>query len=48
MSNFVTLWASMFSVLQDFLLSEPIIWFVGLFVLFMLVALLYKVFNITK
>lgn len=48
MQSFVTFWASMFQVVQDFLLSEPIIWFIGLFVLFILVGLLQKVFNISK
>lgn len=48
MSNFVTFWAEMFGIVQDFLLAEPIIWFVAIFVLFMLVGLLYRVFNITK
>lgn len=48
MSNFVSFWSAMFDVVQDFLLSEPIIWFVGLFILFILVGLLRQVFNISK
>lgn len=48
MQSFVTFWASMFEVVQDFLLSDPIIWFVGLFMLFIIVGLLQKILNISK
>lgn len=48
MSNFVMLWSDLFQVVSDFLLSEPAVWFVGVFLLFMIVALLRKVFNLSR
>lgn len=33
MQSFVSFWSQLFGILSDFLLSEPIIWFVGVLLL---------------
>lgn len=48
MQNVLTFWESFLSMIADFLLEEPIIYFVALIVLLMVVALLQRVFNIQK
>lgn len=48
MSNFVNLWTDILNIIADFLLSEPIIWFVGIIVLLLIVAILQRVFNISR
>lgn len=48
MQNLLIFWRSFLDLVSDFLLSEPIIYFVGLVLLLMLVALLQRVFNISK
>ena len=48
MQNFVTFWADLFDIVSDFLLSSPIIWFVGIFILISLVGFLQKAFNISR
>lgn len=46
MQDFVSFWSAMFSIVCDFLLSEPIIWFVGIFVLICVCGLLQRLINI--
>lgn len=48
MQNAVTFWSSLFQIISDFLLSEPIIYFVSIIILLMIVALLQRVFNISR
>lgn len=48
MPDFVNFWASMFGVFQDFLLSSPIVWFTGLFILFAILCLVHKALNIHR
>ena len=48
MSNVVSFWSSMFSVFSDFLLSEPIVYFVSLLLLFFVVSLLSRLLNISN
>lgn len=45
MQNFVSLWSSLFTVVCDFLISEPIVWFVGVFILILLCSFLQKLLN---
>lgn len=46
MQNFVTFWSDLFGIVCDFLLSAPIIWFVGVFILICLCSFLQKLVNI--
>ena len=46
MQNFVSFWSDMFEVVCDFLLSAPIIWFVGIFILICLCGFLEKLLNL--
>lgn len=48
MQNVVTFWSSMFSVVSDFLMAEPVVYFVALILLMVIVALLQRVFNISR
>lgn len=43
MQDFVTFMASMLSTICDFLLSEPIIWFVGIFLLSAVAGFVFKI-----
>ena len=43
MQNFVTFWGEMFSLVADFLMSEPVIWFVGLFILIVIAGFITKI-----
>lgn len=46
MQNFVAFWSDMLGVVSSFLLSEPIVWFVGCFVLIFILGFLQKLLNI--
>lgn len=46
MQNFVSFWSSMLDIVSDFLLAEPIIWFVGCFILIFILGFLQKLLNI--
>lgn len=46
MQNFVIFWSSMLDIVSDFLLSEPIIWFIGCFILIFILGFLQKLLNI--
>ena len=46
MQNFVSFWSDLFEIVCDFLLAEPIIWFVGVLVLILLIGFLQKLINI--
>ena len=48
MQNFVSFWASMFDIVCDFLLSDPIIYFVGLFILIVIVGFIKEIVTISK
>ena len=48
MQNFVIFWSDFLEIVCDFLLSTPIIWFVGIFILISLFGFLQKAFNISK
>lgn len=48
MSNFVSLWSSLFQILADFLSAEPVIWFVGVFLLFAVVGLVHKLLTLNR
>lgn len=46
MPYFVSFWSDLFQIVCDFLLAEPIIWFVGVLILILLVGFLQKLLNI--
>lgn len=46
MQNFVSFWSDLFQIVCDFLLSEPIIWFVGVIVLILVTGFLQKLVHI--
>lgn len=48
MQNVVIFWESLFEIIADFLLSEPIVYFVSIIILLCIVALLQRVFNISR
>lgn len=43
MQNFVSFWGSMFELVSDFLLSEPIIWFVGILILILIAGFIRSI-----
>lgn len=48
MQNFVSFWSSMFQIVSDFLMSDPIIYFVGLFILIVLVGFIREIITVSK
>lgn len=48
MQNFVTFWANILPVICDFLLSEPIIYFVGFFILILIAGFIRSILFISK
>lgn len=48
MSNFTTLFGSILSSIATFLISEPAIWFVGIFVLAFVIGLVARLCHITS
>ena len=43
MQNFVSLWSDIFEILSDFLLSAPIIWFIGIVILILIAGFIRKI-----
>lgn len=43
MQNFVSLWSDIFSIVSDFLMSEPIIYFVGIIILICIAGFINKI-----
>lgn len=43
MQDFVTLWSSLFGIVTDFLMSPPIIWFVGIVILILIAGFIRKI-----
>lgn len=48
MQDFVSFWSDLFGIVSDFLLSEPIIWFVGIFILICLAGFLNSIIYARK
>lgn len=48
MSNFVTFWSDIFDLVSSFLLSEPIIWFIGILLLICLAGFINKILYARK
>lgn len=47
MSNFISFSQQFLSIIVDFLMSEPIFWFVGLFLLLVIVGVVRRLLHLT-
>lgn len=48
MQNFVSFWSDFLGVVCDFLLSEPIVYFTGLFILIVIGAFLKQLITVSR
>lgn len=46
MQDFLSLWSGFLTSICDFLLTEPVIWFTGCFVLIAVVAVVNKIIRV--
>ena len=46
MQNFLTFTTDLFGAVSDFMMSEPIVWFVGVFLLAAVTRLVFQIINL--